>query len=188
MNECLHNAGSLPEGNHYATGCLPAEHLPLGNGATECRMDSKREHRRLRYIELLDAVHGEKRGRQVEAARKISREPNYISRLISGGKAIGEELQDVIEDQYNLTKGWLDLPLGTAVATSSSYSATQPEPASKATESPPAWGNTIPLPKSGLERAIAALRRLPPAAQEEAIGLIFHVQERYRQQNTSAGL
>lgn len=140
-------------------------------------------------MELLDAAHEPKRGRQAEAARKIDREPNYISRLISGLKAIGEDLQDVIEDRYGLAKGWLDMPLGTPVIARNTQAEHQDLSIQTVQEPKPSYDNVREIPANkSLDRAVAVLRTLPPEAQDEAIALIYHVAERHSKQAARAGL
>lgn len=71
---------------------------------------NKYEKRRLRLMQIRDEICG---GRAVDVARKIEREPSYVSRMLyeegkKGGKRIADEMVEVIEKAFNLPRGWMD--------------------------------------------------------------------------------
>lgn len=70
----------------------------------------KYEQRRLRLIELRDRFCN---GNASELARRIEREPSYVSRMLypegkSGKKRIADDMMEIIEKAFNLPRGWLD--------------------------------------------------------------------------------
>lgn len=70
----------------------------------------KYEKRRLRLIELRDNFCN---GRASELARRIEREPSYVSRMLytegkAGKKRIADDMMEVIERAFNLPRGWMD--------------------------------------------------------------------------------
>lgn len=74
----------------------------------EC-MD-KYEKRRLRLIELRDEFCD---GNASKLARKIEREPSYVSRMLwpgekPGRKRIADDMIEVIENAFELPRGWMD--------------------------------------------------------------------------------
>ncbi|HGJ5884258.1 hypothetical protein [Arsenophonus sp.] len=71
---------------------------------------NKYEKRRLRLIDIKDTLCD---GKIVELARRIDREQSYVSRMLypegkKWKKRIADEMVDIIEDAFNLPKGWLD--------------------------------------------------------------------------------
>jgi len=70
----------------------------------------KYEKRRLRLIQLRDDFCN---GNASELARKIDREPSYVSRMLwpegkSGRKRIADDMMEVIEKSFKLPRGWMD--------------------------------------------------------------------------------
>lgn len=70
----------------------------------------KYEKRRLRLIQLRDDYCN---GNASELARKIEREPSYVTRMLwpegkVGKKRIADNMIDVIETAFNLPRGWMD--------------------------------------------------------------------------------
>lgn len=158
-------------------------------------MNDKKEHRRLRLIELLQMTYKGARGHQTQAAMRIGCDQNYLSRLLSppdrkGHKNIGEEYQDRIEDGFNLQPGWLDMPLGTPIISRQSKAAIP------ATYGPEAQGQATtivsdvkPEPKNQeLETAIKTLRALDHDSQMQVIGMIRLLHHSTRTTEASAGL
>ncbi|AZI52010.1 LexA family transcriptional repressor [Pantoea agglomerans] len=73
------------------------------------RMD-KYEKRRLRLMQLRDEQCG---GKAVDVARRIEREPSYVSRMLyedgkKGKKRIADDMVEVIEKAFSLPRGWMD--------------------------------------------------------------------------------
>lgn len=70
----------------------------------------KYEKRRLRLIQIRDEMCG---GKAVEVARKIEREPSYVSRMLydeskKGRKRIADDMVEIIERAFSLPRGWMD--------------------------------------------------------------------------------
>jgi hypothetical protein len=70
----------------------------------------KYERRRQKLIELRDSRCG---GKVVCVAKRIGREPSYVSRMMypdgkAGKKRIGDDIMDVIETAFGLPRGWID--------------------------------------------------------------------------------
>lgn len=70
----------------------------------------KYEKRRLRLIQLRDEYCN---GNASELARKLEREPSYVSRMLwpegkAGRKRIADGMIDVIEKAFGLPRGWMD--------------------------------------------------------------------------------
>ncbi len=70
----------------------------------------KYEKRRLRLIQLRDDYCD---GKAVSIARKIDREPSYVSRMLypegkSGKKRIADDMVEIIERSFDLPRGWMD--------------------------------------------------------------------------------
>lgn len=70
----------------------------------------KYEKRRLRLIQLRDEFCN---GNASELARKLEREPSYVSRMLwpegkSGRKRIADGMIEVIENAFELPRGWMD--------------------------------------------------------------------------------
>lgn len=70
----------------------------------------KYEKRRLRLIQLRDDYC---EGKAVNIARKIDREPSYVSRMLypvgkAGKKRIADDMVEIIERSFNLPRGWMD--------------------------------------------------------------------------------
>lgn len=103
---------------------IHAEMLPAGNGSvntcgrftfgyaepTMLCMD-KYERRRLRLLLLRDS---QCEGSVAEMARKIERDPSYVSRMLyvegkPGKKRIADDMMEVVERAFGLTRGWLDM-------------------------------------------------------------------------------
>lgn len=70
----------------------------------------KYEKRRLRLTKLRDEMCD---GKASVLARRIGREPSYVSRMLypegkQGKKRIADDMMEVIEKAFNLPRGWLD--------------------------------------------------------------------------------
>ncbi len=70
----------------------------------------KYEQRRLRLIQIRDELCG---GKAVDVARRIEREPSYVSRMLyedgkKGKKRIADDMVEVIEKAFSLPRGWMD--------------------------------------------------------------------------------
>lgn len=70
----------------------------------------KYEKRRRRLTKLRDEMCG---GKAAELARRIGREPSYVSRMLypegkAGKKRIADDMMEVIESAFKLPRGWLD--------------------------------------------------------------------------------
>lgn len=70
----------------------------------------KYEQRRLKLIEIRDKFCN---GKAAELARRIEREPSYISRMLypegkAGRKRIADDMMEIIENAFNLPRGWMD--------------------------------------------------------------------------------
>ncbi len=70
----------------------------------------KYEKRRLRLMQIRDEMCG---GKAVEVARKIEREPSYVSRMLydeskKGRKRIADDMVEIIENAFSLPRGWMD--------------------------------------------------------------------------------
>jgi len=70
----------------------------------------KYEKRRLRLMQIRDEMCG---GKAVEVARKIEREPSYVSRMLydeskKGRKRIADDMVEIIEKAFSLPRGWMD--------------------------------------------------------------------------------
>lgn len=70
----------------------------------------KYERRRLNLIELRDKKCN---GKAAELAKKIGRDPSYVSRMLyeekkPGKKRIADDMIEVIEAAFSLPRGWLD--------------------------------------------------------------------------------
>ncbi|MFH1493765.1 MAG: S24 family peptidase [Pseudomonadota bacterium] len=80
----------------------------------------KYERRRQRLIELRDTKCG---GNGAELARKIGRDPSYVTRMLyqegkAGKKRIADEMIEIIETAFLLPRGWLDQDHSTQSVTS----------------------------------------------------------------------
>ncbi|EIX9027476.1 helix-turn-helix transcriptional regulator [Klebsiella aerogenes] len=70
----------------------------------------KYEQRRLKLIEIRDRFCN---GKASDLARRIDREPSYISRMLypegkKGKKRIADDMMEIIEKAFNLPRGWMD--------------------------------------------------------------------------------
>ncbi|HFK7186559.1 TPA: hypothetical protein ACG0BA_002201 [Serratia odorifera] len=70
----------------------------------------KYEYRRQRLIRIRDEICG---GKAVEIARRINREPSYVSRMLypedkKGKKRIADDMVEIIESSFSLARGWMD--------------------------------------------------------------------------------
>lgn len=70
----------------------------------------KYERRRLRLIELREQRCG---GNTAVLARKIERDPSYVTRMLypegkAGKKRIADDMMEIIETAFSLPRGWLD--------------------------------------------------------------------------------
>lgn len=70
----------------------------------------KYEIRRLQLIKLRDGMCA---GKAVDLARRISREPSYVSRMLypegkKQKKRIADDMVEVIESAFGLPRGWMD--------------------------------------------------------------------------------
>jgi hypothetical protein len=106
VQKYLHNP-TLPAGNFFVN-----TRRPFHPGPYEQRIASmdKYERRRLRLLQLRDETC---HGKSAELARRINREPSYVTRMLypegtPGKKRIAEDMADVIEAAFSLPKGWLD--------------------------------------------------------------------------------
>ncbi|MGY0161663.1 LexA family protein [Edwardsiella tarda] len=84
----------------------------------------KYEIRRLQLIKLRDEMCS---GKAVDLARRISREPSYVSRMLypegkKQKKRIADDMVEVIESAFGLPRGWMDGISGGMVAESHSSS------------------------------------------------------------------
>ncbi len=89
---------------------IPPGYLPSGNAAGILLSMDKYERRRQRLIELRDT---ECHGSAAALARKIEREPSYVTRMLypegkDGKKRIADDMMEVIENAFALPRGWLD--------------------------------------------------------------------------------
>lgn len=79
-------------------------------------MDIQR-HRKTRLRELIDhCCHGS----IAEMAKKIDRSDSYVGRMLyppdkAGAKPIGDKLMQAIEQEFGLSRAWLDMPCGTDI-------------------------------------------------------------------------
>lgn len=85
----------------------------------------KYEQRRLRLEEIRDRFCN---GKASDLARRIEREPSYISRMLypegkNGKKRIADDMVEIIEKAFSLPRGWMD---GIVENTSSNISGFQP--------------------------------------------------------------
>ncbi len=79
----------------------------------------KYERRRQRLIKLRNT---ECAGSAAELARRINREPSYVSRMLyeegkAGKKRIADDMMEIIETAFNLPRGWMDGVDSAAIAT-----------------------------------------------------------------------
>lgn len=70
----------------------------------------KYERRRLKLIELRD---NKCDGNAACIARKIEREPSYVTRMLypegkAGKKRISDDMMELIENRFGLPRGWMD--------------------------------------------------------------------------------
>lgn len=70
----------------------------------------KYEYRRQRLIRIRDEICG---GKAVDIARRINREPSYVSRMLypegkKGKKRIADDMVELIESSFSLARGWMD--------------------------------------------------------------------------------
>lgn len=70
----------------------------------------KYERRRLQLLKLRDE---QCNGKVVDVARRISREPSYVSRMLypegkAGRKRIADDMVELIETSFGLSRGWMD--------------------------------------------------------------------------------
>lgn len=70
----------------------------------------KYEQRRLKLIEIRDRFCN---GKASELARRIEREPSYVSRMLypegkNGKKRIADDMMEIIETAFSLPRGWMD--------------------------------------------------------------------------------
>ena len=93
--------GLLPTGN---TSSIPSGHLPRGIRGYPADVGNK-ELRQTRLRKLID---DEFEGNQSRFAARIDRQPDYVSRLLSAKKGMGEDLAREIEHKLQLKTGWLD--------------------------------------------------------------------------------
>lgn len=75
----------------------------------------KYEHRRRRLLELKE---WQCDGKIARLAERIARSDSYVARMLyeegkPGKKRIGDDMLEVIEAAFSLSRGWFDLPLGT---------------------------------------------------------------------------
>lgn len=94
----------LPIGN---TTSIPAGHLPCGNCQYAAHVDVT-EIRRARFKQLMDERFD---GKQSLLADALGMAPNYVSRILSGGKRLREVLTTRIEVVIGLERGWLSVDL-----------------------------------------------------------------------------
>ncbi|CAD6111721.1 putative phage repressor protein CI [Escherichia coli] len=70
----------------------------------------KYEFRRQQLIKIRDE---QCNGKAVNVARKIGREPSYVSRMLypegkKGKKRIADDMVELIEESFGLPRGWMD--------------------------------------------------------------------------------
>lgn len=70
------------------------------------------EVRRKKLLEVIDDKYGSS---QTKFAAKVDKQPDYISRCLSGKKNIGEELAREFEEKTELPEGFLDGRTGNVV-------------------------------------------------------------------------
>lgn len=97
----------------------------------------KYERRRQRVLELIKLRFD---GLQARFAEAISRDANYVSRMLypptkPGRKRIAEDMRDTIERACHLTPGWLDMDPGTPVIIDGEMEVSEP----RAAYSPAHW-------------------------------------------------
>ena len=89
---------------------IPTGYLLTGIDRAIIPMMDKYEIRRQKVMELIENRCG---GVHAKFAEKIDRSPSYVGRMLyeegkKGKKNISDTLIDVIEEKFNLTRGWLD--------------------------------------------------------------------------------
>ena len=89
---------------------IPPGYLPPGKLADILRGMDKFERRRLRLLKLRDERCG---GSGAEVARRIGREPSYVTRMLypegkAGKKRIADDMMEIIEKAFELPRGWMD--------------------------------------------------------------------------------
>lgn len=171
-----------------ATDVYPPGIYPEVTGLNNVLMDQKREHRRLRFIELLQLVYKGERGGQARAAQRIGCNANYVTRLLSdpdkkGHKRIGEETQEDIETAFGLCRGWLDMPLGTPLDASQRYEAQTVREFRVEEKRIPYRDIDVKL-----ESEFEKLRLLGDEAKTEAISFLQYLLVKYESQAIRAGI
>ncbi|EIP3474874.1 hypothetical protein LSA47_003020 [Escherichia coli] len=83
----------------------------------------KYEFRRQQLIKIRDEKCD---GKAVNVARKIGREPSYVSRMLypegkKGKKRIADDMVEIIEESFGLPRGWMDGIVLSSTNTASSY-------------------------------------------------------------------
>ena len=81
------------------------------------RRRSRAEHRLARLIELRDHCCG---GVTAEFGRRIKQDQTYALRMFmpidrKERKGVGRDMEERINEAFNLPIGWFDMPLGTAI-------------------------------------------------------------------------
>ncbi len=83
----------------------------------------KYEFRRQQLIKIRDEKCD---GKAVNVARKIGREPSYVSRMLypegkKGKKRIADDMVEIIEESFGLPRGWMDGIVSSSTNTASNY-------------------------------------------------------------------
>ena len=83
----------------------------------------KYEFRRKQLIKIRDEKCD---GKAVNVARKIGREPSYVSRMLypegkKGKKRIADDMVEIIEESFGLPRGWMDGIVSSSTNTTSNY-------------------------------------------------------------------
>lgn len=117
----------------------------------------KYEQRRLRLQELIQHCCGNV---AAELARRIDREPNYVTRMLypagkKGRKRIADDMIELLEKVFDLERAWFDLPLGTLI----------PNTKVTAAQTPPAYIEPDPR----IAEAVALMTRADSAGRDRCL-------------------
>lgn len=104
-------ANTLPQGKPQVN---PQDIYRAVIFTNHCDMDIKAKTIAVRRANLRTLIDSQFGGRQVDFANAIGRQPDYISRCLSGVKNLGEKLARDIEFKLGLEPHWLDRERGGA--------------------------------------------------------------------------